>query len=115
MEDGVFLGRTISEVLCGVISLPEAIEIYEQTRIPRAWTKAQASYIGGTINMAMGDLALKRNEASALEVEACARNIIRVGEGLPATYRSWQMFCNPSSVPGILNYDAEGEALRALA
>ena len=114
MEDGVFLGRVISEVVRGTITLSEAISIYEQKRIPRAWTKAQASFIGGTVNMAVTDLAAKRDKASAPEVKACDHNVIRPTEGLPPTYRSWQMFCNPASVPGILYYDAEGDADNAV-
>jgi salicylate hydroxylase len=35
MEDGAFLGRVISEVVRGVITMPEAISIYEKTRMPR--------------------------------------------------------------------------------
>jgi 2-polyprenyl-6-methoxyphenol hydroxylase-like FAD-dependent oxidoreductase len=47
MEDGAFLGRVISEVVRGVITMPEAITIYEKTRMPRAWTKQQASFTAG--------------------------------------------------------------------
>jgi len=36
MEDGAFLGRVISEVVRGVITLPKAIDLYEAKRIPRA-------------------------------------------------------------------------------
>jgi salicylate hydroxylase len=114
MEDGVFLGRVINEVARGIITLPEAVSIYEAKRIPRAWTKAQASFTSGSINMAIGDLSVKRNKASAIEVQASARNVIRPTEALPAAYRSWQMYCNPMSIPGILNYDAESDADNAV-
>lgn len=47
MEDGIFLGKVIADVVRGVLSLPEAVEIYEKTRMPRAWTKQQASFTNG--------------------------------------------------------------------
>lgn len=47
MEDGAFLGKVIAEVVRGILSLPEAIHIYEKTRMPRAWTKQQASFTAG--------------------------------------------------------------------
>lgn len=47
MEDGIFLGRVISDVVRGILSLPEAVEIYEKTRMPRAWTKQQVSFTNG--------------------------------------------------------------------
>jgi salicylate hydroxylase len=47
MEDGVFLGKVIADVVRGILSLPEAVEIYEKTRMPRAWTKQQASFTSG--------------------------------------------------------------------
>ena len=48
MEDGAFLGRVIADVVRGILSLAEAIEIYEKTRLPRAFTKQQASFTAGT-------------------------------------------------------------------
>jgi len=47
MEDGAFLGKVIADVIRGILSLPEAIEIYEKTRMPRAFTKQQASFTAG--------------------------------------------------------------------
>jgi salicylate hydroxylase len=47
MEDGAFLGRVILEVVRGVISLPEAITLYEQKRMPRAFAKQQVSFLMG--------------------------------------------------------------------
>ncbi|EHY60667.1 FAD-dependent monooxygenase OpS4 [Exophiala dermatitidis] len=114
MEDGAFLGTVIGEVVRGTISLSEAIGLYEKKRIPRAWTKQQASFVSGTINMAVGEEAERRNRASAPEVKAWDRNIIYPSDLLPPTYRSWQMYCTPTSVPGILYYDPEGDADNAV-
>jgi len=58
--------------------------------------------------MAAGDHAVRRNKASALEVQEWDRNVIQGTEALPPYYRPWQMFSAPTSVPGILYYDAEG-------
>lgn len=114
MEDGAFLGTVIAEVVRGMITLPEAIDLYEKKRMPRVWTKQQASFVSGTINMATGEDAATRNRASAPEVDCWDRNIISPSKLLPPTYRSWQMFCTPTSVPGILYYDPEGDADNAV-
>lgn len=47
MEDGAFLGKVIAEVGRGILTLPEAVGIYEKTRMARAWTKQQASFTNG--------------------------------------------------------------------
>lgn len=114
MEDGAFLGTVISEVVRGTISLPEAIDLYEKRRIPRAWVKQQASFVSGTINMAEGEAAERRNKASVPEVKCWDQNIIHPSDLLPPTYRSWQMYCTPASAPGILYYDPEGDADNAV-
>ena len=49
MEDGIFLGKVIADVVRGILSLPEAVDIYEKTRMPRAWTKQQASFTNGML------------------------------------------------------------------
>lgn len=114
MEDGAFLGQVISEVVRGTITLPEAIKLYEAKRIPRAWIKQQAAFVSGTFNMATGEDAVSRTEASAPEVTSRDRNVIRSSEQLPPTYRSWRLTCTPTSVPGIFYYDPEGDADNAV-
>lgn len=110
MEDGAFLGRVISEVVRGVISVPEAIQLYEKRRIPKAWFKQQVSYVSGVVNM-MTDPAErdKRDNASLPETQAALENRMRPKE-LPETYRSWQAYATSDSFPGIFYYDAEGDA-----
>lgn len=51
MEDGAFLGRCLLEVNRGMVSLKEAVEIYESKRMPRAWAKQQASFMMGDLYM----------------------------------------------------------------
>jgi len=58
MEDGVLLGCAILEVVRGVITIPEAISIYEKTRMPRVWIKQQASFTAGAIYMCSADNAV---------------------------------------------------------
>ncbi|OAL29811.1 hypothetical protein AYO20_09004 [Fonsecaea nubica] len=114
MEDGVFLGTVVSEVIRGNIGLPTAIELYEKKRMPRVWTKQQVSFVNGTFNMAAGEDARKRNKASRPEVVCSDKNIIQPNKLLPPTYRTWQLAFSPVSVPGIMYFDAEGDAENAV-
>ena len=108
IEDGAFLGVVLSEVIRGVITLPEAVTIYEKQRMPRAWTKQQISYQSGLVNTTP-DRIEERNAASKAEADAKIRNPIDPAP-LPSSYRSWQYAFNFSSVPGVFTYDAEGDA-----
>jgi len=101
----VFLGRVLSEVVRGALAVSQAVALYEAKRIPRAWTKQQVSLVSGELNMCSdaADLA-KRDASSEPEVKG----------DLPPSYRSWQMFDSPDSVPGIFYYDAEGDADNAV-
>ncbi|KAH8816621.1 hypothetical protein F5884DRAFT_698138 [Xylogone sp. PMI_703] len=112
MEDGAFMGRIVSEIVRGVISMKEGVELYEQRRMPKAWIKQQMSFMSGIVNMT-SDRIPERNKASSPEVEAAFRNTIRPTP-LPPTYRSWQLYCSPETVPGVFNYDAEGDADNAI-
>lgn len=51
IEDGAFLGRCLLEVNRGMISIKEAIGIYEAKRMPRAFARQQASFVMGDIYM----------------------------------------------------------------
>ncbi|KAK5265935.1 hypothetical protein LTR96_008836 [Exophiala xenobiotica] len=112
-EDGVFLGRVMSEVVRGLLTIPEAVGLYEKKRMPRAWTKQQISLVSGELNMCsdLENLA-KRDQASSPEV-VLSEDGSRFPE-LPPNYRSWQVFDSPESVPGIFYYDAEGDADNAV-
>ena len=116
IEDGVFLGRALSEVVRGALTIPEAISIYERKRIPRAWTKQQVSLVSGELNMCSDPEDLKkRNNSSLPEVQGLKNGETRCAfTPLPPEYRSWQMFDSPESVPCIFYYDAEGDADNAV-
>jgi salicylate hydroxylase len=107
MEDGAFLGRIISEVVRGVISVPEATELYEKRRMPKAWVKQQISHMSGVVTM-LADTTV-RDKATLPETQAALENRLRPKE-LPSTYRSWQYYCTADAVPGVFYYDAEGDA-----
>lgn len=68
MEDGAFLGRVLAEVVRGIITLPEAINIYEKTRMPRAWVKQQASFTMGAMYMLPPPMDDYRQQASTESV-----------------------------------------------
>lgn len=109
MEDGIFLGRIISEVIRGTITLDTAIHLYEKKRIPRAWHKQQSAFIQGQLASLKGSEKIARDNSSACEVRAWDFSPVHPKE-LPSTYRTWLMFSSTFSVPSILYYDAEGDA-----
>lgn len=114
MEDGAFLGVVVGEVVRGSVTLAEAVEMYEKKRMPRVWTKQQVSFTNGTLNMAGGDDAQRRNRASRPEIESLARDVLRPNKSLPSTYRPWQLAYSPISVPSIMYFDAECDAEQAV-
>lgn len=109
MEDGIFLGRIVSEVIRGTISLETAIHLYEKKRIPRAFHKQQSAFVQGQLLSLRGTEKELRDRSSAPEVEAWERCPVHPEE-MSSTYRTWLMFSGTNSVPSILYYDAEGDA-----
>ena len=113
IEDGCFLGRVISEVVRGVISIPEAISIYETKRMPRAWIKQQASFTAGQTYQMAPSQSKARDLSSAVEVASMEENVTNQAHPSP-TYRGWNLWGYPDTVPGIYTYDAEGDADNAV-
>jgi salicylate hydroxylase len=115
MQDGAFLGRVLSEVVRSVLTLPEAISLYEQQRIPKAWSVQQLSFISGVNHLLTDEAAIRaREEASAPLVKNYQQNPVHTPE-MPSTFRSWQLWDNDVSVPGIFYYDAEADADNAVS
>ena len=117
MEDGAFLGRVLSEVVNGVLTIPEAITIYEKARMPRAWIKQQASFVMGGIYMADPERAAYRDKSSASSVKetvamADVRNLDTQQNitGPDANARSWNLWGAPETLQSVFGYDAEGDA-----
>lgn len=110
MEDGIFLGRIISEVQRGTITLPTALHLYSKKRIPRAFHKQQSAFVQGELSsIRQPDLQPARDAATTPEVFTFDANPVHPAH-MPPTYRSWMMFASPCTVPSILYYDAEGDA-----
>ena len=118
MEDGAFLGRVLGEVVRGVVSLQEAVGIYEKTRMPRAWIKQQASFVMGQVYMFPPDLAANRDRSSAAsvaetEAQVAISNLQTTSKkitGPDANTHSWNLWGAPESVQSIFGYDPEGDA-----
>ena len=90
MEDGIFLGRVLHDVVHNVLSLPEAIQIYETGRVPRAWQKQQVSFVMGGAYMYDETRAEYRDRSSAASVPQqdrphAARSVGGTGLGIHST------------------------------
>lgn len=109
MEDGIFLGRVMSEVIRGSISLETAIHLYEKKRIPRAFHKQQSAFVQGQLLSLKATEQKARDHSTAPEVEAWEQCPAHPAE-MSSLHRSWLMFSSTHSVPSILYYDAEGDA-----
>ncbi|KAL7953618.1 hypothetical protein V8C34DRAFT_317996 [Trichoderma compactum] len=106
------LGRLLNEVVRGVLTLQEAVELYEKQRIPRAWTKQQVSLVSGHLIMDANQRG-DRSMVTTAEVEAYDSNGSIVTP-LPPAYRSWQLAFSPYTVPGVYFHDVEGETDNAV-
>ena len=103
MEDGAFLGRCIGQVIQNQISLAQAIEIYEQNRMPKAHFKQQVSFLNGAIwHLPEGPAQKARDDAMRLELE-----------GKPFL-RSSNLYGDPRTVLSVYAYDAEEHADEAV-
>lgn len=109
MEDGIFLGRIMSEVIRGTITLENAVHLYEKKRIPRAFHKQQSAFVQGQLLSLKGAEAKARDQAGLPEVKAWEKCPADPAE-MSSTYRTWLMFSGTHTVPSILYYDAEGDA-----
>lgn len=123
MEDGAFLGRVLKEVVQGVLTLSEAIHVYEKTRMPRAWMKQQASFAMGAMYMLPAPLDTNRERASAASVaetpaQSEVRNLqhheARRVTGPDPNALSWNLWGAPETVQSIFGYDPEGNADHAV-
>lgn len=122
MEDGAFLGRVLAEVVRGILSLQEAIHIYEKTRMPRAWIKQQASFVNGAVSMydavraerrdaaSAGSVAQTSAEAEVANLQTSSRRVM----GSDANAHSWNLWGAPETVQSIFSYDPEGDADHAV-
>ncbi|OQU98820.1 FAD binding domain-containing protein [Cladophialophora immunda] len=99
MEDGAFLARTLARVVEDKITIAQAIEIYEKTRMPKAYYKQQVSFINGAIwQVPDGPIQEARDKAMAPELK---------GEQF---MRSPNLYGDPVTTLSVYNYDAEEDA-----
>lgn len=99
MEDGAFLGKCIGKVVEGKLRLDEAIRIYEEERMPKAYIKQQVSFLNGAIwHLPDGPEQMARDAAMAPELQG------------KYYVRSSNLYGDPQTVLEVYGYDAEGHA-----
>ena len=104
MEDGAFLAATVGEAVKGNMTIAEAVELYEQERMPKAYTKQQVSFLNGAIwQLPDGPEQQARDEAMSPELK---------GEQF---IRSSNLYGDPATVLEIYGYDVEEHARTAIA
>ena len=99
MEDGAFLAKVLKQVIEGALTLAQAIEIYEKTRMPLAYNKQQVSFLNGSIWM-MEDGPAQEARDKAMEPELRGEQLIR----------SPNLYSDPYTALSIFGYDAEDDA-----
>lgn len=104
MEDGAFLAKCLGEVVTGRIHLHEAIQIYEDERMPKAFAKQQISFLNGAI-WQLPDGPEQRARDKAMEPELSGKYFVR----------SSNLYGDPQTVLEVYGYDAENHADTALA
>ncbi|ETI23936.1 hypothetical protein G647_05743 [Cladophialophora carrionii CBS 160.54] len=103
MEDGAFLARTLAKVVEGRINIAQAIEIYEKSRMPKAYYKQQVSFLNGAIwQVADGPVQEARDKAMAMELKQ------------EQYVRSPNLYGDPVTTLEVYNYDAEADAELAI-
>lgn len=103
MEDGAFLAKCIGAVVQGNLTLPEAINLYEQERMPKASMKQQVSFLNGAIwHLPDGPKQQARDAAMAPELEG------------KYFVRSSNLYGDPQTVLEVYGYDVEAHAEEAL-
>lgn len=103
MEDGAFLGRCIAKVVEGKIRLDEAVSIYEEERMPKAYAKQQVSFLNGAIwHLPDGPEQEARDKLMKPELEG------------KYYVRSSNLYGDPQTVLEVYGYDVERHAETAL-
>lgn len=103
MEDGAFLGRVIAKVVEGKLRIDEAVQIYENERMPKAYAKQQVSFLNGAIwHLPDGPEQRARDKAMAPELDG------------KYYVRSSNLYGDPQTVLDCYNYHAEEHAETAI-
>lgn len=103
MEDGAFLAKCIGRVVKGQLPIREAVRIYEQERMPKAYAKQQVSFLNGAIwHLPDGPEQVARDKAMAPELSS------------KYYVRSSNLYGDPQTVLDVYGYDVEHHAETAL-
>lgn len=104
MEDGAFLAKCIAKVVQGKLPLDEAVRIYEEERMPKAYAKQQVSFLNGAI-WQLPDGPEQEARDNAMKPSLEGKYVVR----------SSNLYSDPQTVLEVYGYDAEGHAETALA
>jgi salicylate hydroxylase len=103
MEDGAFVGKCVAKVVEGKVRLDEAVRIYEEERMPKAFAKQQISFLNGAIwHLPDGLEQEARDKAMQPELEG------------KYYVRSSNLYGDPQTVLEVYGYDVEAHAETAL-
>jgi salicylate hydroxylase len=120
IEDAAFLGRVLLEFQRGTIQLAEAVTLYEQARIPKAWIKQQLAFVAADIEMggpgpsymhdeSFEQIQKRRDTCSDHEHEE-PQPAMAAERRPPETYRAWHHAFAVEANPRNYYYDAEADA-----
>jgi len=104
MEDGAFLARCVGKVVEGKLRLDQAVKVYEDERMPKAYEKQQVSFLNGAIwHLPDGPEQRARDKVMAPELQG------------KYYVRSSNLYGDPQTVLDVYGYDVEEHAENALA
>lgn len=103
MEDGALLAKCIGAVVQGKLNLRDAISLYEQERMPKAYAKQQVSFINGALWM-LPDGPEQRARDATMAPELEGKYFVR----------SANLYGDPQTVLDVYGYDVEAHAEEAL-
>lgn len=104
MEDGAFLAKCLRAVIDGRLSIPQAIQVYETGRMPKASYKQQLSHLNGWLwHLPEGAASEARDRTMRAEMEG------------KQPIKSANLYGDPTTVLECYGYDAEAHADREIA
>lgn len=104
MEDGAFLAKCVGAAVQGKLDLRDAVSLYEEERMPKAYAKQQVSFINGALWM-FPDGPAQRARDATMTPELEGKYLLR----------SANLYGDPQTVLDVYGYDAEAHADAALA
>lgn len=96
MEDGAFLGLVLGHVAKGDMKLSDALDLYEQERMPLADEKQQVSFLNGLVYHAEDDSDGQKSRDEALKKELRGEYLVR-SPNIYADPYTWRTIYGTSS------------------